>query len=271
MKLAIGYVLYNPTEGQLKKICAVAKSGIFDYVYVHDNSPVSHAACFGENIQYDSNLQNEGLPKAYNAFIRLSADKNCSFLCLMDQDSDFPEEEMIKLKNYLSSADISGCALVAPRSYPSPETERLPREDKLTDSKFAINSGSFLNLEELSAHNLFYDENIFLDGVDYEFALAAKKEGLRIVTYEDSVLVQRLGTGRKSKGFSCHSAERYFTIVKARTYTLKKYKGRVVGGAIAIAKTFGTSLKILAYETEKLKKIKNCFKGLLAGKYKKAK
>lgn len=263
MKVYAGIVLYNPQKGDLDNILKIIKNGIFNKIIIYDNSEVSINLFLNNlNVEYIFNGKNDGLAIPYNKMLKKTIEEKADFLCLLDQDSNYDKNEIEKMLIFLSNNQekIKSSAIVAPRSY-FERAKHIERCEKLTPVKFAINSGSFLNISIIQKYCLFYDENIFLDGVDYEYGLQIRKKGLKTLIYENSVLEQKLGYNSKGSKFTKHSANRYYYIAHNRKFIYQKYNGRL-GILLANLKNLFLLLKILIYEEEKNKKIKSCLKGI---------
>lgn len=258
MKFAVGFVIYNPEENDLVNIQRWIDDSLFEKYLIYDNSTNSHSFTSDNKLKYYYNGKNDGLPIAYNVLISYCIQESIDYLCLMDQDSDYPFDEVNKMIGFIKNSykNIREFPIIAPRSY-CVTSARVKREEKLTDAKYVINSGTFLNISVLKENNLRYDEKIFLDGVDYDFCMTLHRKGFPVKIYEDSVLIQNLGYTRIKKGkkFVCHSELRYYYIVKARNYTNLKNHGRIKGALINTVKLFGTIFYICSVEDNKRKKI----------------
>ena len=258
MRFAVGFVIYNPKVEDINRINAWLDCPLFEKCLIYDNSLNKHAFTPKSKCEYFFNGNNDGLSMAYNVFIDYCTKESIDYLCLMDQDSNYPFDEFNKMLNFIENSynDIKGFPIIAPRSY-CVTSARVKREEKLTDAKYVINSGTFLNISVLKENNLRYDEKIFLDGVDYDFCTTLHRKGFPVKIYENSVLIQNLGYTRIKKGkeYVCHSELRYYYIVKARNYTNLKNHGRIKGSIINAAKLFGTIFYICSVEDNKRKKI----------------
>lgn len=258
MRFAVGFVIYNPEKKDIESVERWHESSQFERILIYDNSPNKHSFTSDNKLIYFYNGKNDGLPVAYNTFISYCIHEGINYLCLMDQDSDYSLDEVEKMISFIESSynDIKAFPIIAPRSY-CVTSVRVQRENKLTDAKFVINSGTFLNISVLKENNLKYDEKIFLDGVDYDFCMTLHRKGFPVKIYENSVLIQNLGYTRVKKGkeYVCHSELRYYYIVKARNYTNIKNYGRIKGTIVNVTKLFGTLYYICSIEDDKDKKI----------------
>lgn len=266
MKFYAGVVLYNPNKKNIEWVRSIRDSGLFSDVLIYDNSLISHAGDFIDaGNSYISNLSNDGLSKAYNSMIEKAILEKADFLCLLDQDSDYVPEEIEKMISFLDTCfdKINDSVIIAPRSYTA-NSKRVSRGDYITEVDFAINSGSFLQLRIIATTGLRYDEEIFLDGVDYEFGMQIKEAGYRTIVYENSVLEQNLGYQIKDDDhFTHHGEKRYYLISHNRKYIFRKHKGVLKGTLEAMLYNFVLCFKIIAFEDEKIKKLFSCIKGMI--------
>ena len=260
MKFAIGFVIYNPENNHLKQIKQIVTSNLFEVCMIYDNSQKKHNLSYITEDNYFYNGINDGLPKAYNCFLHRCKLKHIDYLCIMDQDSTFECDEIKKMQDAIirNNNFLANCALVAPRSYIITASHHPTRKDKFTNVEYVINSGSFLNLRCLCSNNLKYDENIYLDGVDYDFCKSAHSKNMNILIYEGSFLQQRLGYSRYffGKGISCHNVTRHYYMAKARKYNCQKHFNKIKGIFFYLYKTMGHLLLVLLFEDQKYIKIK---------------
>lgn len=266
MKVVVGVVLYNPNEKNVRWIRKLNKESLFSKLLVYDNSNENHENCFdNQDIVYITTLKNEGLSKPYNQMIDIALQEGADFLCLLDQDSDYEIDEIAKMIRFLElkPTEIQDSIIIAPRSY-AVNSPRVTRGNYLTTVEFAINSGSFLQLELIKKAQLRYDEQIFLDGVDYEFGWQIIDAGYKTKIFEDSVLEQNLGyTLSEDDRFTHHSAFRYYLIAKNRRYIYRKHKGPVRGEVLAMLKNIYLCARILRHEDERREKLIACIKGMI--------
>ena len=96
-----------------------------------------------------------------------------------------------------------------------------------------ITSGSLVNLKTLSAIGNF-DENLFIDEVDFEFCLRAVTKGYRIIQFTHIFLHHQLGVityhrslkSNKSTPRTLHSPIRLYYLTRNFLYVKKKYGKR---------------------------------------------
>lgn len=263
-KFCLGVVLYNPTAEELRRLNTYTQSGFFKEVLVYDNSVSTHQGQVPASVKYTFYNHNNGLSIPYNQMIEYCTQQQYDYLCILDQDSNYPLEEMKKLIDFINEhpQDLVNTAIIAPRYY-KPLEKQHSRQQKLSTVKWTINSGSFLNVKLLQRKGLSYDEKVFLDALDFDFCWSVREKDCLVQIYEDSVFVQNLGQLVKGRSFCSHSSSRYYNIVHNKKHIHRKRLGYVLGTAIAIIKTGSTISKVLLYEENKWPKLKSCLKGLI--------
>lgn len=260
MKFILTIVVYNPTEEIFAKINNYDEYGLFEKVLVYDNSATSSQNRFNEEILYLFNGLNEGLSVAYNTGIRYSLENGCDYVCFLDQDSLFEKEQIYKMQQYIIDNKVlmDDIALIGPWW---DKNKQLVNEEELIDKKYIINSGTFLNLDVVREHNVFYDENIFIDGVDYDYCWTMHDIGKRVCILPSVKMLHQVGEGEKGQKFLYHSAERYYYIAYAKRYIWNKHKG-LFGRFLAQVSNARLILIILINEQDKKKKALGCIKGM---------
>lgn len=181
--IALGFVIYNPEDSFLSRVRMAVKSG-FD-VYVFDNSPerrsLGNMADGEGKIKYLTCGKNHGLGLGVAAVCAQAYYEKHSALVFFDQDSIFNEKTLNFIEMfYVGHPELAGMhsAVVFNASRGGQEQET----DCFKDVPLAINSGSLFYLNNLKTLN-WHNESYFVDGVDYEFCLRSKMNGLKIGEY----------------------------------------------------------------------------------------
>lgn len=258
MKIYLGIVLYNPSNNEIKRIDTYAE--IFDKILIFDNSNKKLNYTFSKKCSYYFNNANLGLPINYNKFIKCSIEEKADLLCIMDQDSNFPLNEINKCIQYIKKDHLKEAMYVPVSLSQESESNNQNNHDYVD---WAINSGSFLNIQLFKNYKLLYDEKLFLDGVDKEMALTIKLKNLKIKRISDAFLYQTLGYTINKH--ICHSAIRHFYIAESRAYITKKHFYNFRGYVFFLLKLFYHLLSIILYEDDKSKKILFIIKGTRKG------
>ena len=181
-RIAIGFVIYDPTTTQLKRIKDACDLGFF--VYVYDNTPDNNnSVTFADNRQnivYLTCGKNAGLGLGITSICAQAYYDKHTALIFFDQDTRFNFETLSFIEDYYNN----NCDLK--NNYSAilfKATNHLHKKnddgDNFRDVQLAINSGSLFflgNLKKLNWHN----PNFFVDCVDYDFCLNSQIHGFKI-------------------------------------------------------------------------------------------
>lgn len=258
MKYVCGLVSYFPDEKVLSKIVDYTKS--FDLIFLFDNTPSNKTEIDLKkrlrnytNVKIIKSNENLGLSYAYSYFVSHSL-KSFDFLCLLDQDSLFSDNDITNIKKFIEGQEQrEKVAIFAPKVIYS-KKESI-RENSYRDTNFVISSGSFINLALLRNNSsLYFDKNYFIDRVDKDFCKKCIDNSYRIIVYNNSLLYQELGS---SGVFRQHNYIRHYYIFRNRFYYNSKYqKWNKIITPIQIVKQ---CFRILIGEDNKLKKLNQLF------------
>lgn len=197
-------VLYN------QKISAEKFSMLNGRIVFCDNS--TDAEIKSLNVSYAKNLKNDrifyldmhgnkGLSKAYNSAIAtLSLNEN-DFVVIFDQDTLIPQDMQLRYENFISEnkdADIicpivlDSVGVMSPSIASGTKFSHIALISQINGKN--ISSYSFINSGMCIKRSVFdrikYEENLFLDFVDHDFILSAKKNGFKIKICKEVVLNQ---------------------------------------------------------------------------------
>ncbi len=197
-------VLYN------QKISAEKFSMLNGRIVFCDNS--TDAEIKNYNVSYVENLKNDrifyldmhgnkGLSKAYNSAIaNLSLNEN-DFVVIFDQDTLIPQDMQLRYENFISKnkdADmicpvvLDSVGVMSPSIASGTKFSHIASISQINGTN--ISSYSFINSGMCIKRSVFdrikYEENLFLDFVDHDFILSAKKNGFKIKICKEVVLNQ---------------------------------------------------------------------------------
>lgn len=166
---------------------------------VVDNTPMLRTADrlgLSESVEYVCNAQNVGIATALNQGVQALIRSGVEIAVLFDQDSEPPDTLLSALPEQVAQANECGekVALVGP-AYDDPrlggvapfvrfrhwKLERLaPEGSEPIDVDFLITSGSCINLRYWDDVGPM-DDTLFIDFVDLEWCVRAKRKGYRIL------------------------------------------------------------------------------------------
>ena len=243
---------------------------------------------YPDRIQLVLNDGNIGLAAAQNQGIRQALAARFEWILLIDDDS-MPQTDMIgRLLAVWRARDDARIGILAPRivernvpvasRYLVPwcrigfRRKKLQMKECLSDAAMVIASGSLIRAEVFHRAGLM-NEGFFIDSVDHEFCLRARRSGYTILVAGDSVLFHRQGNKRRHALLgiipvitSGHSAGRRYYIFRNRLFLLRRY-GRhfpflLPHEAMACAID---AARILLFETAKKEKLASAWRGLAHG------
>ena len=262
MKYAAAITLYNPTKKQIE-YCRLYKE-VFDLVYLLDNSEVpsekTRESFIGAKFVYIKMNGNEGLPKAFNTVLNRKELLVYDFLCTLDQDSVFTNEEIGKLKSFISDVyserikdlsydDVAIFAPVIDYGRGIGQSERYEKRRRV------ITSGSFLNVKLIQNNNFRYDEKYFIDKFEIDLCQQIILNNKDIVVYHGSILMQHLGDTENSK-HSSHSSLRHYYLFRNRFYFNNKFYRWSKRYILNILQTLRHCYSIVSYESNKMEKLR---------------
>lgn len=185
-------VLFEPDASVVENVNSCMRE--VDRVFAVDNSThpgAVSAAIEAAGAEVISLGENEGMGAALNLGCRRAAEEGFAWALTLDQDSTPMPGMAPALALCLSGESGADVAIVAPLlQHEGGATERT--EATCVDVPFAVTSGSLLRIAAFEALGGFR-EDLFIDQVDNEFCLRARRNGWRIVQRRDAVLVHRMG------------------------------------------------------------------------------
>jgi rhamnosyltransferase len=193
--IAAVVVLYRPDEDVVGNVAAYADQ--VDVVLAIDNSEVADPDVVGalrgiENLEYRWMGRNTGIATALNTGCRRAIELGYSWVLTMDQDSTAAPVFVDALAQVLNGSDSDSIAIVVPMWQ---QAGGLPVDvgSGLAELDYAMTSGNLLRLRTFDALGGFRDD-FFIDQVDHEFCLRARRAGWRIVQKQDVLLLHRMGS-----------------------------------------------------------------------------
>lgn len=168
-KLVIAYVLYNPSMEVRDRIEMFLKKNIDVYVFENSKSKLN---LIDNNLYILGNQTNQGLGVALQSIERKASNNLKEFIFYLDQDTHITSEIfkiLVFYQQYLS-LDKKCISINLKDNY-----DYLFKNVPIT-----INSASLFHLPKLKKIG-FHSGNIFLDGLDFEFSLRARRNGFSLM------------------------------------------------------------------------------------------
>ncbi|MCY4726598.1 glycosyltransferase [Nocardioides sp. STR2] len=201
---------------------AAALADVANVVFVDDGS-----ASLNQPIDDSSGLispVNSGIAFALNTGILFALEHGAQVLTTLDQDSQLDGRSLVALRGYVETGRFD---LVGPGT--------LPGVRYSSDSRGAVDeilqSGMTMRSTTITTLGLF-DESLFIDGVDTEYCLRARRSGLRVGIHRDVAMEHVLGGGTSAPLFrvgpfaplaTSHGAFRRYYMNRNRCLLARRY------------------------------------------------
>ena len=270
MDISAGIVLFNPDIKRLKEnIDAVIVQ--CTHVYLVDNGSGNIDEVLEllkkykkSKISVICNAKNHGIAKALNQLASAAQKDGYEWLLTLDQDSVSPCNIIEEFEKYITYQDIG---ILCPVIYDRNKGEEIKAKEGSIEIDECITS--LLNIKAWNKIGGF-DENLFIDGVDFDICYRLKKNGYKILCIQSVVLLHELGHIEYHRFLfwrvlvKNHSAFRKYYIARNIIYIAKKRKSvlLVVKGLLQEIKMLGI---VILYEEDKLNKSRCICRGIYDG------
>lgn len=226
-------VLYNPTKSELAHLKDYAN--VVSRTLILDNSQTSVLADItefvdvdGSEVSYEHHPENPGLCKSMNYGIKRLAQQGCSWVLTMNSDSSFATDILSVFRGYVEGRCTDNVALLAPLyDY---DRKRASSYDGYRSVPRAMMSGNYINVRVFIELGGFLEE-LFVDGIDFEYSLWARKHRFELIECGEAVLNHMPAEtcslrvfGKSVFKYGKASPSRYRYQARAQTYLLKTYK-----------------------------------------------
>lgn len=272
-------VSYFPTEDLVINVGEVSSS--FSRVVIVDNTPELSEFQLSlfkrissiHNVEVLFNNKNLGMSIALNMASDILYENGFRYTLLLDQDSFLSKKDIEALLLLIMETKAGIVSpKIATKNFDSNATyvtefnkfliKKLPVNDKPLKVMFNITSGSLVDLymwKEIGG----YDENLFIEYVDTEFALRANTSGYDVLISPNATLIQEYGAMTKKKFFgkyyypTNHSPLRYYYQCRNRLYVSRKYIFKYPSFVLFDFASFvKNSFLVMIFEEDKLDKLK---------------
>jgi rhamnosyltransferase len=227
------FVTYKPRAEFIDNIVNVASQ--VDHVVVVDNGSsreTEHPLLelgMRPGCTVIPSVENLGIARALNLGVKYALESGYDWVCTFDQDSQVSDGFVSKmLDTYQQSPCPQKVAIIAP-SYVDRESgvrmqlKRSGHGEILT----AMTSGSVVPLTAIRKLG-FFDESLYMDAVDTEFCLRARRKGMSILQ-SPAILWHSLGSTSYYRlfglrfGVTHHAASRRYYMTRNRLRLLMRY------------------------------------------------
>ena len=222
-------IIYHPDHQWQDRINSYLEH--LEHLFIIDNSESNTPHNFHdlEKITYRHDGSNEGIAVRLNQAARLAADQGFQWLLTMDQDSSFPQG---MLTSYLKCCAESKAEPVAMFGISFTASAKEVQDCSAEFTRLLITSGSLLNLSLFEKVGGF-DENLFIDNVDFDYCFAAGKKGFQTILFNHILLEHQIGTASFHRSLKTgsktqrilHSPIRLYYQTRNYLYLRRKYQG----------------------------------------------
>ncbi len=234
MKIAAVVILYHPSIDTLSNI-----QTYYDYVdkiFVFDNteaiSVILEHLLNLPKVMLIHNGENQGIAKRLNAACEMAIKEEFNWLLTLDQDTRFIGNAIIDyfncFKNYLRKEEVAMFGTCFSRwKQVSHNNCSIKQAEKL------ITSGSLLNLSLVKTIGQF-DEQLFIDAVDYDYCFRAQMAGYHLIQFSNIYILHTVGSEVHRSSFKTlflikkkkevHSPLRCYYMYRNMLYLTRKYK-----------------------------------------------
>tara|TARA_B100000767_G_scaffold255874_1_gene262460 strand:+ start:11446 stop:12270 length:825 start_codon:yes stop_codon:yes gene_type:complete len=173
-RVAIGFVLFNPSESFRKRILSLSDLGIDIYIFDNSPNPILKFDGISSNIHVISDCGNLGLGKGLNSLGKHAYKNEKEGLLYFDQDTLFDQDSLFFINDYLFR-HIDQFRDLASIFFTSKPNKKVKHFVSLIH-----HSGMLFNLKNLKKIG-WHNKNFFLDILDYDYCLEVRREKLKIL------------------------------------------------------------------------------------------
>lgn len=265
-----GIVVYNPNLVRLDENISHIIKQVHSLIIVNNASKnTTEIEALVEKYptcKYIYLKENKGVAFALNIIVKECLKENIEYVITLDQDSVCCDNLVENYKKYLDLPKLGQlCCLYKDRNFIE---DNLPQYDGVKEVNWCITSASLLNNNVWKEVGGF-DENLFIDQVDYDICLSMGEKGYKIYQAGFIGFLHEIGEGKKIKvgKFEIktwnHSPIRRYYGVRNAILVGRKHEElnniRVILGAVKHI------FLIFIFEGDKWNKLKAGLKGLKEG------
>ena len=271
-------VTYHPDEEVLENL-AKLRPQVSNVVVVDNGSSEGELALLDEaagrlGMTVERNWDNLGVATALNRGVRWARERGFEWVMLFDQDSTItPGFVDAMLQCAQNRPNANSLAILVPRYVDSRfgTVREAPARDEM-GMEAATTSGSLMPTEIFEVAGMFAEE-LFIDGVDFEYSLRVRQLGLCIDECAEAVLLHSPGTptyhkllGWKPFQVANYSPVRRYYQERNKIWMAKRYwhvfRGFCIRQFVSSVKDL---VKIVLVEGDKFAKCQYFFEGIRDG------
>ena len=266
VKLAGMVTLYNPSKDNISNINNYVDS--IDKLYIFDNSDgIDNSNLLPNNnkIIYITEKENMGIAYSMNVCAKRAIKEGYDYLLTMDQDSKMTSDIVNRMVDFLKKTKEDRIGLISPY-------QDIDSAEKLYDLEYedqieVMTSGNIIDLKVYEEIGGFKDW-LFIDCVDTDYCMNLHRHGYKVLRLNKIVMKHNLGNLEVhhlfNKEYPCynHNPIRRYYIVRNNLYINEIYHDLFPEYCDHLIRTQkGQVKRILAFEKNKIKKLKMMYRG----------
>jgi len=262
------YECFNAIINQVEKVVIVDNCSNKETLNVLKNIKQTN------NVMILYNNKNMGIATALNQGVRYALDNKYEWVLTMDNDSQATDNMVeVMLSCYETCLKSEESIVGIFPEYINRNTEKDIKFCKSTFGNYKYNeivfdntSGNLVKSDVFTKVG-FFKEELFIDSVDHDFCLRVKEAGKKMIKVNNAKLYHNLGNMRVYNflglkiNCSNHSALRRYYITRNRCYIRRRYKNNSDYMRYDRKTLINENLKIIFFESDKLRKMRMCIKG----------
>ena len=268
--IAAGIVLYSPDIERLNENIGAIGPQVGLVILVDNGSAdKSYLAPYLADGRFVviSNEENMGIAHALNQIMEYASAHDIPWVLTLDQDS-VVQSDIIGTYEALKAPDIGIISCwIEDRNFQRDESWGLSQG--VIELDWCITSASYTSTEAWKAAGGF-DDRMFIDWVDWDFGIAVKNAGYRIIRTYKTKLTHELGRATKVVRIGNYDfivqnkpSIRYYYGTRNLVYMARKYRHIKLHSQLKLI--LRNSYVILRYEGNKWRNLKAIVKGLFSG------
>lgn len=271
---------YRPNDGFYQRIlCAIDQVG---FIIIVDDGDCSQNVLklrkwFKNNlkIHLHHNVSNVGIANSLNKGVYIAKDRGYRWILTLDDDSLIKPGMVKKLINGLENIKLNKPIGIIGMSWAetSRKKEEKPNREKVSysEKRGIITSGSFFSTETYDIIGQFREE-FYIDSVDYEYCLRARRKGFAVVKLDEIGFSHSLGQSKVVKVLGLeilienHEASRvYYGSRNSSVLALEYLREDPLYSFAVLFRQIKILCIVLLFEVSKINKIRNMIIGVKDG------
>ncbi|MCW3111183.1 MAG: dTDP-rhamnosyl transferase RfbF, partial [Segetibacter sp.] len=236
MKIAAVVILYHPVKDAISNI--ITYYDWVDKIFVFDNSEtksvIQDELLKLPKVTLFHDYQNGGIAKRLNTACRMALQEQYDWMLTMDQDTSFAADAISNYFNCFTQYEAKEKVAMFGTAFSRNNNQTINDCLSIKAEKL-ITSGSLLNLLLFTRIGEF-DEQLFIDAVDYDYCFRAQIAGYAIIQFSNIYILHTVGNEvyRSSvktlflikKKKEIHSPLRCYYMYRNMLYLDEKYKNQ---------------------------------------------